>query len=257
MSDKIIPLERSVVPACDFDVNTFREVLEGTSDIEKIGGYKIGPALTGRLGYDAVVKIAREYTNKPLIFDAQKWGTDIPDTASKILTPLRDSGIDAVIFFPLAGPATEYDWIKTAQDLGLGVIVGGEMTHPRFLYGDASEGKKVNYSELFEKLGIPPKETGFIRANAPSEIYSIAARMGVNNFVVPGNKPDRVTHYKNVARNIGIIDDTYWAPGLITQGGNLSEAAEAAGESFHAIIGRDIYTAEDKRAAAIELTQKL
>lgn len=257
MSDKIIPLERSVVLACDFDVNTFIEVLEATWNLNGIGGYKIGPALTGRPGYDNIVKIAREYTDKPLIFDGQKWGTDVPDTAPSILTPLKESGVDAVILFPLAGPATEYGWIKTAQDLGLGVLVGGEMTHPRYLYGDISEGKKINYSKLFEKLGISPEETGFIRTGAPSVIYYIAAKMGVNNFVVPGNKPERVTHYKNLIRNIGVTDDTYWAPGLITQGGNFSEGAEAAGERFHGIVGRGIYKAKDKRVAATELTQEL
>jgi len=254
---KIIQLERSVIPACDVNLNEFEEIVKETSNIEKIGGYKIGPALTGRPGYDEVVKVARRHTNKPLIFDAQKWGTDIPDTAEKILRPVKESGIDAVILFPQSGPATEYAWIKAAQDLELGVIVGGEMTHPRYLEGDDSEGKNINYSEIFHELELSRGATGFIRKGAPGEMYQIAALMGVNNFVVPGNKPKSIERYKRIIRGCGVNEDTYWSPGLVAQGGEISEGAEAAGERFHAIIGRGIYKAENKRKAAIELTSQI
>ena len=91
----------------------------------KWGGYKIGHVLTGSKGYDKIVSFTREYNRKPLIFDAQKWGTDIPDTAESVLKPLKESGIDSVILFPQAGPVTEYEWIKTAQKLKLKVFVGG------------------------------------------------------------------------------------------------------------------------------------
>lgn len=255
--NKIIPIDRSVIPACDVCLNEFEEIVKETSDIEKIGGYKIGPALTGRPGYDKVIETARKYTDKPLIFDAQKWGTDIPDTAEKILKPLRESGIDAVILFPQSGPATEYSWIKTAQDLGLGVIVGGEMTHPRYLEGDDNEGKDINYSEIFHELELSRGMTGFIRQSAPKEMYQIAALMGVTNFVVPGNKPNAIKKYRQNIRCCGISEDTYWFPGLVTQGGEISDGAKLAGERFHAIIGGGIYKAEDKRRAAKELTSKL
>ena len=38
---------------------------------------------------------------------------------------------------------------------------------------------------------------GFLENNAPARIYEIAASMGVSEFVVPGNKPDKVLQYKN------------------------------------------------------------
>lgn len=253
----IISLDRTIVPACDVNTQVFEEIVRGTADVEKVGGYKIGPALTGRPGYDTIVGIAREYTDKPLILDPQKWGTDIPDTAKKMLTPVKEAGFDAVILFPQSGPATEYAWIKTAQDLGLGVIVGGEMTHPRYLQGDDSNSKKVNYDEIFEELGMPLKMDGFIRPSAPDDMYELAARMGVTNFVVPGNKPDRIKHYRDLVESCGVNNASYWSPGLVAQGGEISDGAKAAGERFHAIVGRGIYTAEDKRVAAIELTKKL
>lgn len=254
---KIILIDRSIVPACDVTKEKYIEILEATSGIEKVGGYKIGPVLTGRPGYDEIVKITRHHTSKPLIFDAQKWGTDIPDTAEKILTPLKESGIDTVILFPQSGPAAAYQWIKDSQDLDLNVIVGGEMTHPRYLSTDLSEGKKVNYTEIFKELGITRAIPGFMREYAPEDIYEIAARMGVTNFVVPGNKPDKITHYKSLIERCGISEPIFWSPGLVEQSGKVSEGAKAAGKRFHGIVGRGIYASKDMKQAAIALSKEL
>lgn len=255
---RIIQRDRSVVPACDVPLEVFKSLVEQTADIEGIGGYKVGPALCGRPGYDTIVAITRAYTNKPLIFDAQKWGTDIPDTAPSILGPVKESGIDAVILFPQSGPITEYEWIKTAQGLGLGVIVGGEMTHPRYPEGDYSNSKTKNYTKIFmEELGMNHDVTGFIREMAPEDMYEIAARMGVTDFVVPGNKPDKIIYYRELIEKCGCQDASYWSPGLVAQGGNISEGAKAAGKIFNGIVGRGIYNAKDMRAAAIEHCSQL
>ena len=255
---RIIQRDRSVVPACDVSLVVFEEAVRTTGDVEGIGGYKIGPALCGRPGYDRVVEVARRHTNKPLIFDAQKWGTDIPDTANPILGPLKESGIDAVILFPMSSPITEYEWIKAAQKLGLGVIVGGEMTHPRFPEGDYSNTKTTDYTRIFrEELGMGHDVTGFMRKFASEDMYEIAARMGITDFVVPGNKPDRIRHYKALIERCGVIEPAFYSPGLVVQGGKISEGAEAAGKRFHAIVGRGIFKAPDKRAAAIEHCSQL
>lgn len=254
----IVTRNRSVIPACDVPLQVFAEIVGATHDIDGIGGYKIGPALTGRIGYDVVVRLAKAKTDKPLIFDAQKWGTDIPDTAPKLLGPLREAGVDAVILFPFSGPATQHDWIRTAQDLGLGVLVGGEMTHPRAIEGDYTQGKKVDYTTIFRDLGFAEDLTGYMRRGAPAEIFTLAAKMGVTDFVVPGNKPDAIRGYRDlIERGCGIENAAYWSPGLVAQGGEITEGAEAAGERFHAIVGRGIYQAEDKRAAALDLVSKL
>ena len=254
---KIIERDRTIIPACDVPLETYEEIVKGTGDVDGIGGYKIGPALTGRPGYDKIVETTRKYTDKPLIIDAQKWGTDIPDTARNILTPVKESGINAVILFPESGPITEYEWIKTAQDLDLGVIVGGEMTHNRYLSSDGSNSKDKNYTEIFRELGIDRDIPGFIREFAPEDIYEIAARMGVTNFVVPGNKPDRIAHYRSLVESCGVDEPVFYAPGFVAQGGEISDAANVAGNNWHAIVGRGIYKANDKKRAALEMTSKL
>ena len=261
---KIIQEDKSIIPACDLPLDVYANIMRATGDILGVGGYKIGPALTGRPGYDQVVRITREFTDKPLIFDGQKWGTDIPDTAGKMLTPLRESGIDAVILFPLAGPATEYAWVTEAQELGLGVIVGGEMTHPRFGADDFRNGKDIDYTRIFEDL-LGVDVSGWIDQHSMDTMYILAAALGVENFVMPGNKPSQIERYRGLVTDHGIALPSVWSPGLVKQLGKVSEATVAAGDSFHGIVGRGIYAREDgsfksvgeMRDSALELVAQL
>jgi len=231
---RIIKMDRSVIPACDVTtLEEFENLIKATRDIEKIGGYKIG-FLALSYGLEKVVRKAREYTDKPIIYDHQKAGTDIPDTGKNFAKLCKKAGVDAVIFFPQAGPETERAWIYHALDNNLGVIVGGIMTHPAYT---VSEG-------------------GFITDEGALEIYKIAAESGINHFVVPGNKPDVIKIIRDTVEDVG-ISPIFFAPGFVTQGGRIEKAAEVAGERWHAIVGRGIYATEDPRKAAIEYTSQI
>ncbi len=233
--DKIIKLDRSVIPACDVsDIKQFEAIVKETAGVKGIGAYKLGFQLALKYGLPRLVKAARAFTNKPLIYDHQKAATDIPDVAEKFAEVCKSSGIDAVIFFPQAGPETEKAFIQAAQKACLGVIVGGEMTHPAYLQGD----------------------NGFILNEAPKRMYEIAVQLGVNNFVVPGNKPEKIAFYRQFLESKGIKPVLY-SPGLVTQGGELTESAKAAGKNWHAIIGRALYGAPNIKKAAREYCQKL
>jgi len=235
LEQKIINKDRSVIPACDVEtLEQFEELVKQTSDVEGIGGYKIGFELGLGFGLPAVVAAARKYTNKPIIYDHQKAGTDIPDTGKNYAKLMKRSGVDTVIFFPQAGPETERAWIYHALDNGLNVIVGGRMTHPAYA---VSEG-------------------GFITDEGALDMYRIAAKAGVNNFVVPGNKPDVIKQVKEVVEAEG-VSPVFYAPGFIAQGGKIESAAKVAGNRFHGIVGRGIYQAKDMHAAAIEHCSQL
>ncbi len=251
-----IKIDRSIIPACDVAIDRFEDIVRNTADVKKVGAYKIGISFLDA-GLSKVVEVARRYTDKPIIYDHQKAGTDIPDTPDIFMDSMNSAGINHVILFPQAGPATEYEWIRSAKEHDLGVIVGGEMTHPRFLEGDSSEGRERNYSEIFESLGMMPGITGYLRKDAPDVIYELAARMGVTDFVVPGNKPDRISHYNSLIKGCGVDQPVFYSPGLIVQGGKISDGAKAAGERFHAIVGRGIYKADNVRKAAENLANKL
>jgi orotidine-5'-phosphate decarboxylase len=142
-------------------------------------------------------------------------------------------GADAVIIFPQAGPETEAAWIKAAQQNKVNIIVGGEMTHQAYL----------------EESG------GFLKNNAPSRMYEIAASMGITDFVIPGNKPEKALEYVDLIKK-KIKNPVFYSPGLVAQGGNVSDLAKKL-DSWHAIIGRAIYEAKDMKKAAEELAKNL
>src|SRR3989338_8468844 len=97
---RIIQRDRSIIPACDVELNKFEQIVQQTHDIDYVGG------------------------------------TKIPDTADFFMQQLSKAGFNAVILFPLAGIVTEKTCVLSAQQHGLGVIVGGMMTHKGFLRSD-------------------------------------------------------------------------------------------------------------------------
>lgn len=231
----IAKLERSVIPACDVpSLQGFEELIKTTHVIQGIGAYKLGLQLTILHGLPKLVEIARRYTTLPLIYDHQKAGNDIPELGPKFAKSCRESGIDAIILFPFAGRATARNWIRACQDEALSVIVGGHMTQKEFLY---SEG-------------------GFISDEAPLKIFEIAIQEGVTDFVVPGNKVEAVLTYRSFLEDSG-VDFSLYAPGFISQGGEISECGKVAGNKWHAIIGSGIYKAPDMHQAAIKFTKQL
>ena len=235
LEQKIIGRDRSVIPACDVEtLEQFEELVKQTADVEGIGGYKVGFELGLGFGLPAVVAAARKHTDKAIIYDHQKAGTDIPDTGKNYAKLMKRAGVDTIILFPQAGPETERAWIYHALDNGLKVIVGGRMTHPAY---SVSEG-------------------GFITDEGALDMYRIAARAGVDNFVVPGNKPDVIKQVRDVVEAEG-VSPIFYAPGFIAQGGKIEAAAKVAGDRFHGIVGRGIYQAKDMHAAAVEHTSQL
>src|SRR3989338_7560048 len=228
----IIKLKKSIIPSCDVDsLEKLAKLVRATCSVKGVGAYKIGFELVIPFGMEKVVKTIRKYTKLPIIYDHQKAGTDIPEMGEKFMKACRLA--DAVILFPQAGPETEAAWIKAAQKTKMSVIIGGEMTHQAFL-----------------------KEAGgFIDDNAPKRIYGIAASMGVTDFVIPGNKPDKSMEYVSMIKN-KIRNPVFYSPGLVTQGGSISDLAKRL-DSWHAIVGRSIYEAKDMKKAAEEFAKEL
>ena len=233
MSD-IIPIDRSVIPACDVGLERFEEIVRETDGVPKIGGYKIGASLALSAGLPRVAEVARKHTAKPLIYDHQKACTDIPPTGQAFVAAVKDAGIDAVILFPLSGPATQTAWIQSAQEAGLAVIIGGHMTHERYLL---SEG-------------------GYVDDAAVAKMFTIAANHGITDYVVPGNKPSVISGLRELLESHS-VQPVFYAPAFIAQGGQISEAASVAGARWHAIVGRAIYESREIRKAAEALVTHL
>lgn len=215
-----------LMPACDIDLASFDALVQKTASLSCISSYKVGFALGLSAGLPRVVETARKWTDKPLIYDHQKAGTDIPATGKVFARTLKQAGIDAAILFPQAGPITHKAWIEALREEGLGVIVGGWMSHP----------------------GYTEKDGGYLRDEGILDIYRDAADAGVEDFVGPGNQPDVVAMLRAMLVERGVTP-TFHMPGLLTQGGDILSATEAAGSRWQAIIGRAITQADDPVAA--------
>lgn len=235
MKQQVIERSKSVIPACDVEtLNQLEELVKQTTALDGIGGYKVGFELGLGFGLPVVVDLIRKYSSKPIIYDHQKAGTDIPDTGKKFANVVKKSGVDSVIFFPQAGPETEKAWINYAFDNELKVIIGGIMTHSSYL---VSEG-------------------GFFSDDGALNIYKIAVKEGVNNFVVPGNKPFIIKQIRDIIETEG-ISPVFYAPGFIKQGGEIATASKVAGNNFHVIVGRGIYQSKNMLDSAIKYISQL
>lgn len=229
----IIKLNKSIIPACDVaTLDELKKLVLETYAVKGIGAYKIGFELVIPFGIKRIIAIIRDITEHPIIYDHQKAATDIPAAGLKFMKACK--GVDAVILFPQSGPNTEEEWIKAAKEQGMKVIVGGEMTHKGYLESD----------------------NGFLKDDMPARVYTIAANLGVRDFVVPGNKPAKIAEYKSMLEDMG-IEPVLYSPGFIAQGGSITEAGKAAVDSWHAIVGRAIYQAKDMNKAAKELVRRL
>tara|TARA_Y100000310_G_scaffold281722_1_gene302416 strand:+ start:48119 stop:48820 length:702 start_codon:yes stop_codon:yes gene_type:complete len=231
--NQIIKLKKSIIPSCDVsDLSKLKNLVKETCSVDGVGGYKIGLELCIPYGICQVVDTIRKFTNLPIIYDHQKAANDIPELGEKFAKAVK--GVDAVILFPFTGPEAEKAWIQACRKAKLGVIVGGEMTHK----------------------GFSEDENGFISSKESLKIYEIAAEAGINDFVVPGNKPEKIKLYKAFLEARG-AKPVFYSPGLIAQGGDITESAKAAGENWHAIVGRALYNSKDVHKAAKEMVKNL
>lgn len=244
---KIFNSKHGIIPACDVkSLEHLEKLVESTCTEEGIVGYKIGAMLGLKYGLSSVVEKIKSYTDLPIIYDHQKFGTDIPDICGgEMLEIFKNAGVNIVIIFPQAGPETLKvtligsddpklkDTVKGCYHFGLTPIVGGEMTHSKYI---ASEG-------------------GYIADDALERMYLDAAKLDVEYFVVPGTKADKMKKYRSLLAKAS-KNPKFLFPGIGRehQGGDIVEAFNAVKPfSSYAIVGRSIYAANDMKEASKRL----
>lgn len=232
---EITGLQKSIIPSCDFSsLATLKKLVKATKGIEQVSAYKVGFELAIVHGLKKTVRTIRQLSGKPIIYDHQKGGTDIPEMGERFAGACKEAGLEAVIIFPFTGPQSEEAWIRAIQAQGLGLIVGAEMTHQKFL---ASEG-------------------GFIENSAPKKIFELAAKNKVKNFVVPGTKPEKTAEYKKFLEGLG-TKPVFFLPGIGTQGGQAEEIKKALGKNYHLIVGRSLYQSKNMKKTCLEFCAQL
>jgi orotidine-5'-phosphate decarboxylase len=233
---RIIEANHSIVLSPDVEPEIYADLTSKLNGVEGLGAVKLG----FELGYGFGLRPATEMTREALpgarvVLDHQKAGNDIDATGMNFARACARGGVDAAIIFPFTGPVVQERWTRELQDRGIEVITGSEMTHKQQAAEDGGYIPREAFRRMFEK----------------------AVELEVTNFVVPGNKPESVERWRKLFESLlGVDNFDLWAPGFVTQGGDVSETGAVAGERFHAIVGSGIYKAEDPRTAAIQLGQK-
>ncbi|MEW6660116.1 MAG: orotidine 5'-phosphate decarboxylase / HUMPS family protein [Thermodesulfobacteriota bacterium] len=226
-----------IIPACDLTgLKELVKLVKETCSLDFIQAYKIGVRMLALEGAKKIVQEIRRFTDLPIIYDHQKYGTDIPDlSGGDILESLKNAGIDGLIIFPFAGIRTLKATVEGCRRANLLPIVGGEMTHPGFL---VSEG-------------------GYIADSAPAKIYRDAAHLGVDTFVVPGTKINKIKEYAKLIGDI-VPSPRLMFPGVGKgQSGDIAAAFKAAlPYKCSAIVGRGIYAAPNIGSAAAALWER-
>jgi orotidine-5'-phosphate decarboxylase len=221
-----------LVPALDcVRLETALDVVRQTAASPFVVAYKVGFSLGLGYGLPEVVARLRDLTDKPVVYDHQKGGTDIPDTGRLFAATLRRAGIGKAILFPQAGPATLTAWVAALRDEGVEPIVGGIMTHKGYL---ASEG-------------------GYLLDSAALSIYKTAREAGVAAFVVPLTRPDLGRAIAEATDCAGGCD--IYSPGLGAQGGD--PAAFPLVRNHLLIAGRGLLEAPDRALWVEQLQQRL
>ena len=100
------------------------------------------------------------------------------------------------------------------------------------------------------------REGGFIRNDAPLEMYRIGAEYEVEYFIVPGNREKSLHHYHALLSGM-MEGPRFCMPGIGRQGGSIIAAFEALkGASAYAIVGSTIYKSEQIEEAARRLCKE-
>lgn len=231
---KVFQLEHGIILACDLkNLDCLTTLVKETCNLNFMQGYKIGVELVVPYGIYAVTEVIRRFTDLPIIYDHQKFGTDIPDMCSgKILNVLKDAGVKTLIIFPQAGIETLKAAVLACKDTGIVPIVGGEMTHRGYL----------------------ARDEGYIENGAPERMYRDASKLGVEYFVVPGTKIESIRKYKKLLLE-NVEEPKILFPGIGKgQGGDIVEAFNAAKPcDSYAIVGRGIYEEREPCIAAERL----
>ncbi len=227
------PVSRGIIPALDGDsFDQSRRIVAATTDIPGIAGYKLGLASVLRLGLAGAVKALREETDLPLIYDHQKAGPDVPSMAKKFISLCTESGVQAVILFPLAGEQSVKSFVGAALEQDILPIVGGELPFPDY---------RVSHG-------------GYVIDDVLERIFNLAIGLGAQHFVLPANDPERLAQHIHTLRN-KIGNASLFLPGIGALGGNIHDTFATIGNwSAYAIVGRAICEADDPAEAAKRLS---
>jgi orotidine-5'-phosphate decarboxylase len=239
-------LNHGIIPACD--VNSLDELgglIRDVDGVKGIVGYKAGKRLQSRYSLPVLVRTVGQYTEKPMIFDAQKEGNDVEFTEKDFISDYAVDGVKSLIIFPFAGPRVQATCVKTCYEKNILPIGGFRLTQEGF-----DETESVEMGDIDSVFGNT-KFRGYISKDAEERALQVYTLMGVAHFIGPANKVDKLKDMKAQIKGQG-IDPSFLMPGIGRQKGEVSSAFEAVDDcaGAYGIVGSGIYKAKDRTEAA-------
>ncbi len=207
----------SIILSLDLPIENAVNLVKDLKEVSaKIAALKVSSLQVMEVGIKGVVSELRTFTDLPIIYDHQKGCTDIPAIVERQVNASAEAGVDFLIAVPQgAGPKSLESFVDACRKKSVEPIVLLEMTH---------EGANE-----------------YIKEDTSKKIFEKAIELGVNYFVVPGNKVESIQMYKGWAEETG-RDIKFMSPGIGAQGGSAKEAVRAGVD--YPIVGRAIYQAE-------------
>lgn len=219
-----------LVPALDIDSfpNLLR-VVEATTRVKGVIGYKLGLAGSLRMGLANAITAIREVSDLPIIYDHQKAGPDMPDMAGKFSSICAEAGANALILFPVAGPHAVRSFVAESIRRNMPPIVGGHIPVPDYIISGG----------------------GFMVDDVLHRIVTIAADAGARDFVLPANNVDGIRRHIAWAAECA-PESSVFLTGFGSLGGEIRPAFSAARSCAcrYAIVGRAVCAASSPGDAA-------
>ncbi|MDI6644462.1 MAG: orotidine-5'-phosphate decarboxylase [Methanobacteriaceae archaeon] len=201
-------VKNNIILALDVNnMDTGLGIIESISDY--INTVKVGYPLVLSEGLESISKIKDNFDFK-VIADFKV--ADIPETNTKICDLTFQSGADAIIVQGFVGEDSVKACQENAAEHSREVFLLTEMSHP----GAARFIQKV--SEDIAQMGV---------------------KMGINNYVAPSTKLQRLKKIREIVGDSYII-----SPGVGVQGGVPKDTLKYADAL---IIGRSIYQSQSPR----------
>jgi hypothetical protein len=148
--------------------------IEATERIPFVVGYKIGALTVLETGLKDTLRSIKKISSKPLLYDHQKLGCDLPDIyKGRMLDLIKSYGADGVFIFPLGGQEVLESIINKCVDIELTPIVCGDLSYKGFF----------------------TEEGGYVDIDIQQRIYLDAASYGVSHFMMSCNRVDRIKIY--------------------------------------------------------------
>lgn len=229
------PTTEGIIPALDVDsVDALKRLVEVTTDIDGVVGYKLGMVGALQLGLPGATQAIRKLSNLPVIYDHQKAGPDVPSMARKYAAVCHDAGVTSLILFPLAGEHAVREFVNQTLEASLVPIVGGELPFP----------------------GYHTSRGGYVADDALERILQSSVAQGATEFVLPAHDNELIRRRSELLLE-QLEQPGVFLPGIGPLGGGIDEAfAAAQGCRRYAVVGRAIAAAADPREAARRLAEQ-